>query len=355
MKRWLHKNVFILSLGVLALVIGLGSYYYINTLLAQPVSTGQEAQQAQENEGSNQNQEVQAAIRCPLDGEALEFLPERKPLAVVVDNAPQARPQSGLSMADVVIEAPAEGGVTRFMAVFYHGETEEIGPIRSARPYFIDRARDYGAIFVHAGWSPQAKEYLEKGKIPYINEFRYGKWFYRSSQRSAPHNLYSSTEKLWNLAEKIKYNKLQELPTITLLNQRDLTPGSGARTIMIYYAQKDSKVRYEFQEGSGKYIRFQGDQPQVDKLTGDQLTATNVIVQFVPQGIIDGIGRLEMSMVGDGEGRVYTNGQAIDGRWVKKGLDEPTLFFDAHGEVIPLAPGQTWIQVVPSGTRVENW
>ncbi|MHB1125786.1 MAG: DUF3048 domain-containing protein [Bacillota bacterium] len=355
MVRWFRKNVFILSLGCLALVIGLGSYYYIGTLLAQPASAGKEPQEVEENEDQDQTGETQATERCPLDGAPLEYLPERRPLAVMIDNAPQARPQSGLNKADVVIEAPAEGGVTRFMAVFYHGEAEEIGPVRSARPYFIDRARDYGAIYVHAGWSPQAKAYLEKGTVPYINEFRYGSWFYRSSRRSAPHNLYSNTEKLWSLAEKVKIKQAGELQVISLLAEQESPTGGGAQTLVIYYPQKDSKVRYEFDAVSGKYRRFQGDEPQNDNLTGDRLEAANVIVQYVPQVIVDGVGRLEMKMLGEGEARVYTNGQARDARWSKKGLDQPTTFVDAQGEPIPLKPGQTWIQVVATGTRVENW
>jgi len=300
--------------------------------------------------------DLRELARCPLTGEMVpkETL-ARRPLAVMIENSPEARPQSGLDKADIVYEMLAEGAITRFLAVYLHGDTAELGPVRSARPYFISRALDYDAVYVYCGGSEAAKKMIRTERIAALDEFGIGRRaFRRVKGRSAPHNLYAGTEKLRKVAEDKGYAGEPEITPFKFLGEGQ-TPvgGQSSPGPAIYYPRSYSMAAFKYDESRNIYDRFTGGRPHKDNVTGEQLTARNIIVQYVNTKVIDKEGRLSMTMTGEGRALLFTGGRVYEGRWHKSGLRFRTVFLDEQGQEFKLNPGQTWIEVVPTKIKVE--
>lgn len=290
--------------------------------------------------------------RCPLDGSGLQELPQGRPLAVMIGNNPQARPQEGLAKADLIYEFPAEGGITRFMAVYYHQEAEMIGPVRSARPYFMDQALGWDAVFVHVGQSPQSVAYYKANKVDHLDEFSKAKAFWRDKSRKAPDNLYTSTALLKEMLSELKWERTVKLEGFRFAEKPLSGKGAAALTIEINYPEKQNKAFFQYDAEKEVYLRFTGGKEHLDAVTGAQLTAKNVIVQLVGAKIFDQEGRMEVSSLGSGKILLFTDGRVVEGTWSKKELRQPTEFLTAQGQPLELNAGQTWIQIVPENTKI---
>jgi len=184
---------------------------------------------ASDSSGSGNSQEEPdgSLVLCPLSGEMVpEGTTDRRPLAVMIENAPAARPQSGLDRADVVYEILAEGAITRFLAIYLHGDTSEVGPVRSARPYYIERMLEYDAMYAYCGGSEAAKEMVRSERVAALDEFGIGRQAYwRTKDRKAPHNLYGDTNKLRQVGAKKGYEKIVRLPVFDFLAGDGENPG----------------------------------------------------------------------------------------------------------------------------------
>ncbi len=304
----------------------------------------------------NQESTVQNLVRCPLSGDmAPEETINRRPLAVMVENVPAARPQSGLDKADVVYEILAEGGITRFLAVYLHGDAEEVGPVRSARPYFIERMLEYNAVYAYCGGSEAAKEMIRREEVASLDEFGVGRQAYRRIKgRKAPHNLYADTKKLREVGADRGYEKKVKLPDFYFLNPGEENEGGiTAGKVVINYPKNFNIVRWDNDSNGKMYSRYQGGSAHRDAVTGRQLTGSNIIVQFVKTKVIDDEGRMQMTMVGRGRAILFTGGRVYEGYWSKKSLRAQTFFYGKNGQLLRFNPGQTWIEVAPIGTRVE--
>lgn len=295
-----------------------------------------------------------ARFQCPLDGAALTSMPEYRPVAVVIDNLPSARPQSGLKNADVVYETLAEGGVTRFLAVYYHGQASKVGPVRSARPYFIDLARSLKAILVHAGGSPDALEYMKDNNFPHLNEFNYSSYFWRSPDRRAPHNLYSSTDKLRSLVQKAELDREVQVEGFSFVTDDGKVGGDeniASDEIKIHFP-KGYGVSYSYVPESKTYKRFIAGKSHIDETTHKQLSPRNIIVEFVKTRVVDGQGRLEMEITGHGRALVFSGGNVVEALWEHNSPDNMTTYKTMEGKSVELLPGQSWIEIVPEDTEV---
>lgn len=306
--------------------------------------------------GTAEKTDTREMAVSPLTGEQVpkENL-LRRPLAVMIENSPAARPQSGLDKADLVYEMPAEGAITRFMAVFLQSDTAVLGPVRSARPYFIARALDYDAVYVYCGGSEAAKEMVRQERIAALDEFGIGRRaFWRIKGRKAPHNLYTDTEKLRLVAAEKGYEQEPEIKPFEFLAEGEpVTGGTVSDGPVINYPKAYSVASFKYDRTRNVYLRYTGGRPHIDNITGEQLTARNIIVQYVNTKVIDNEGRLSLKMNGDGRALLFTGGQVYQGRWHKSGLRFRTVFTDENGKEIKLNPGRTWISVVPVSTRVE--
>lgn len=296
----------------------------------------------------------------PLDGTLVP--PEdaaRHPIAVMVDDLAPARPQSGFGAASVVWQAPAEGGIPRYMMVFSHGLAPSIGPVRSARYYFVAWAAEWRALYVHAGGSPQALTTLAAqggGQLVYnADQFRYGHYFRRITTRFSPHNLYTTGGNLRELADLVGATAAPSGPVWTFGPDAPLEERPVGGRIEVVYPAND--VQYSYDRETNTYLRTVSvEGAETDAATGQPVAPKNVIVMRMSFGPLnDGEPqkhRLEAKVVGSGEAWIATNGHTIHGTWGKKSLTAPTLFFDAAGDPVTLTAGQTFVQVVPLGWSV---
>lgn len=274
--------------------------------------------------------------------------------AVIIDNLEEARPASGLSKAPLVVELPVEGGITRFLAFFDADgvDVERIGPVRSARPYFIDWAEEFDAILVHVGGSNAALQQLKGGDLRDLNQYYWGRYFWRDPSRFAPHNAYTSLGNLRQVDDLRfpEYSVRDSGMWAFKDGGESVDPDPGQlRGITIEYGKDPYRVHWEYEPGSNSYVRYQGGTQQTDR--GAVILARNVVVQYTKVTILDYVGRREIQTRGSGDAVVLRDGDIIYGSWQKDEGDR-IRFLDADSEEIVLNAGTTWIEVVPSGTLI---
>lgn len=274
----------------------------------------------------------------------------RRPIAVMIENEKKARPQSGLDKADVVYEVLAEGGITRFLAIYLGVDAQEIGPVRSARPYFIDFAMEYDPIYVHYGGSPQAYLDLKRNShIAHIDGIYDDVTFWRDKSRKAPHNAYTSTENIVKTAEKRGFLKTTELSFWDFAEET--TSYGGLAEFELKYSG-NYRVKYVYDERKKVYIRQINGEPHIDRITGDPIAVKNILILFMDTRVIDSEGRLEIKTTGSGTGYYVSCGKSIPIKWEKSSRFARAKYTDQSGEEIKLIPGNTWIQVMPLKAEV---
>jgi len=275
----------------------------------------------------------------------------KRPIAVVVENAPQARPQAGLGVADMVYEIMTEGGITRFLAVFSSESADAVGPVRSARPYFALKAKEHDAVFVHSGGSIEAYTYMRELALDHIDEMRNFQPFWRTKERQPPHNLYTSVTSLRQEAQKLGYNRPVRAASFAVFTSETNREGKEVPRVEIHYGG-DYQVRFDFRSDGKQYYRFVNGEPHVDSGTGRQISCSTVIVQVAEHKAKDSEGRLEIRFVGQGSGWIFTGGKGMPIRWEKRNLREKTRFYYPDGEEVKISPGRLWIEIVDTRTKV---
>jgi len=302
--------------------------------------------------------ESKIEIRFPsqLDGLEIDSEENQAPdvLGVMIDNHPDAYPQSGLNEAKIVYEAPAEGGITRYLAIFDKNQTvEKVGPVRSARPYYLDWLNEYGdALYMHCGGSPAALNAIKQENIFDANEFSHGQYYWRDNARSAPHNLYTDSEKWQKLFEDYSDGRPVKAWSGWKFDENFVVVSSTPmKEIKIVYGL-GYEVVWKYNTEGGYFERYVDGQPHLDNV-GVIITTKNILVQFTKTEILDEVGRREISTVDEGEGRVLFSGQIMQARWKKEGASERTIFFNEDKNEIKLKPGKTWVEIIPIGTKIE--
>jgi len=272
------------------------------------------------------------------------------PIAVMVENATEIRPQFGLGAASVVYEALVEGGITRFMAVYdYRDQVEKIGPVRSARPYFLDWAAEYQPAFFHVGGSPQALEAINGYSIIDINEMGVNEiYFSRGSRQEWPHNVYTGAS-LWQDISDLKNRQITFKSWRFKPAEEIYCPPAGQK-IIIDFSYGNYQVRWDYDCITGRYLRINGGSEHLDE-AGRQLTSEKVIIQFVKSWLID-TERLGLQTVGQGKAIIFQNGRVAEGGWQKAAEGSRTEFLNTTGETVEFLPGKTWIEVVPPLTNI---
>jgi hypothetical protein len=299
-------------------------------------------------------------VPAPLTGRLVKpEVASRHVVAVMVDDQFDARPQSGLSSADVVWQAPAEGGIPRYMALFQTGSPKAVGPVRSSRYYFIAWAAEWRSVYVHVGGSPQALALLRssKGKGPVVYDadgIRYeGTYLWRITTRFAPHNVYTDAKNLRTMGKKVgakavDYTSPWKFGPDKLLSLRP----KGGSIVVPYLA---NRITYKYDRKSNSYLRsVSGESKQTDASSKKRVAPKNVVVMVVAFGALnDGSSkhRLEAQFKGKGVAWIATGGKTIKGEWRKKTLTAPTRFYDKHGDQVTFTAGQTFIQVIPKGFK----
>lgn len=301
------------------------------------------------------------AYQAPFTGVALAEEAAAAPIAVLINNLAPARPQSGLSQADVIWEVLAEGGITRLVAIFQSAATADfdIGPVRSNRPYFISLADSYGAILAHAGASNDAYAILQRQKKTYLDEIsNAGPYFWRSSERKAPHNLYTNLEKLREGVEQKSYPAQINVTGYTFnKDELDLSSSTGMiKKLEVIFQMKNYRVGYQYDELTNTYKRSINDDAHIDKNNDEQLAASNLIFIQTSHKVLDDEGRLAVNMDNGGEALLITQGVATEGKWIR--AEDGMIRFIKDGEELKLTSGKSFIHILPEGKAITehvNW
>jgi len=229
---------------------------------------------------------------------------------------------------------------------------ESIGPIRSARPYFVTKALEFDAVYVHVGGSEQAKSDIKSLKIADIDGLTSSnKVFWRNKNKKAPNNLYSSMEVLRKTQEEKGYNLNGNFESFKFNEEDKDMVGYSGKSILINYMRNNS-TKYTYDEESKVYLRQKDGKDHIDESDGSRITVKNVIVQEVNTKVLDNEGRLEVELIGEGIGKYFTNGYGIDIKWEKKDRGGKTYYYDENGKEIALNSGVTWIQVIKKNSDI---
>ena len=293
-------------------------------------------------------------------------LATRHPIAVMIDDHWGARPQSGLSQADVVYHAPAEGGIPRYMAIFQTQTPESIGPIRSSRYYYVEWAEEWDAMYVHCGGAPNALSYLAGINKTYVwnaDEFKWGgkaAYMWRVDTRIKPHNVYTSGAKLEALAKKLGATAPFTKSPWTFADALPIESRPEGGWIKVTYDH--NAIGYAYDRATNTYLRsVQVEGNQYDAGNGQRIAPSNVIILNQKMYALAGEHnlakhRLDVKTVGTGSAIVFNNGQVIPAVWSKKKHDAPTIITYATGPLkgkpVPMVRGQIFVQVVYPGLPV---
>ena len=281
-----------------------------------------------------------------------------RPIAVMIDNHSDAWPQAGLNKAYMVYEIIVEGGETRLMALFKGIDLDKIGPVRSARHYFIDYAMENDAIYVHFGQSPQAQSDIKKYSIDDINGITEdGTTFWRVKDKYAPHNAVTSTEKLLTSAKNKKYKTTSTQRSVLnyVTDEVNLEEGQTANTVTIPHSDLQT-VKYEYDEANKVYVRYARGKEQTDWDTDESITTKNIIITFCDNYTLsdsENKGRQGLKNIGTFDGYYITNGRAIKIQCIKNARDEKTIYQDMEGNEIKVNDGNTFVNICPTDADVE--
>ena len=312
-------------------------------------------------------EQVSAQGNNVLVGEAKEpkkvqiFKGNDRPIAVMIDNHKDAWPQAGLQKAYMVYEIVVEGGETRLMALFKGADVEKIGPVRSARHYFIDYAMENDAMYVHFGQSPQAQSDIKKFSINDINGIAEdGSTFWRVKGENkvhyAPHNAVTSTEKLLKSAKSKKFRTTSKEKSVLnyVTDEVNLEEGQSAETITIPHSNLQT-VKYVYDSENKVYKRFARGVQQQDWDTKEDVTTKNIIITFCDNYTLNDAenkGRQGLKNIGTFDGYYITNGKAIKIKCTKSARDEKTEYKDLQGNIIKVNDGNTFVNICPINAKV---
>lgn len=277
----------------------------------------------------------------------------RRPVAVMFDNHPKARWQAGISQAEIVYEFLVEPPYTRYMGIFLLNDPEVIGPVRSARPYFVEILLEYDPLYVRVGGSEAAKEDVKKYQVADIDGL-YSPAFWRDTKKgkSAPNNLYTSMEAIREEQKRLKYKEQVEFEGFPFNEENTDIEGESAEEILINYYSNNT-TKYEYDTENKVYKRYKDGKLHIDENDEQPILVKNIIIQEADTKVIDSEGRLKIDVIGKGKGIYITNGKFKEITWKKDSLDDKTKFFDEDGNIIKLNPGITWIQVTKKNPDVE--
>ena len=312
---------------------------------------------------------VPTATNIPLPAD-LNVIPlvrgqvTKRPFMMMIDNHPDAYPQSGLNRASVVFEALAEYGITRFMAVFpgeLTADDRHLGPVRSARLYFVQWAMGFGAFYAHAGGSPAGLELAQStDKIINLDALRNesADYFFRveTDTRVAPHNLYSNGTLLQAraAAESAPYTRtdvgFRYRPAL------DASKRGVAQTFSYFFLYNDAPVGWNYDPASNNYYRTRYGKVAMDEVTQTQLSTQNVVVIQVKEAPIEGDpkSRIDQQVVGSGKGILYRDGLREEITWNKASPEAPLIFLDSNGQDVMFTAGQIWISAVPDLANISE-
>lgn len=390
----MNKKVLIL-LSVIVLILAAGASYFF--FYKQPATTSQEQASSTANTSNlgkvtndydalTFNPNLPKTETCPLTGvkygqDQEQWWSSHEPLAVMIENEIDARPQSGINAADVTYETLAEGGITRTMNIFYCQDVGIVGPVRSARTYFLDWVSEYGnyPLYAHVGGANTPGPANALGQIGTygwndyndLNQFAIGfPVYYRDETRqghqvATEHTMYSVTTRLWAVGKQRGITNVAKDGTPWNSNFvpykfTTATPPSerpASQVISIPWSGPDYAVKWTYNPKDNLYYRENGGVPHIDRDTGKQLTTTNIIILFqTQQNADDGYennSHLLYGTIGSGDALVFEDGKEIKASWQKTSRTARTIITDSNGNDVEFTPGKLWFEILAIGAEVD--
>lgn len=282
--------------------------------------------------------------RHPLSGAIVDDENDFFAVAIMIDNSYDVWPQEGLGKADIIYEALAEGNITRFLAIFDSRQNlDKVGPIRSARPYFMDWASEYQGAYMHVGGSPRALSAISDYDFLDVNQIGAGeKYFWRDNDLMAPHNVFSSSANWLRVGE---IRDIENIDSELVWNFIQVTSSAEQMPDFSIEYNGPYKVDWNYNSVLEVYQRWQADEKFIYN-NGKQASAENIIVQVVDARIIDSIGRRDMDTQEGGKVYIFNTFGQQEGVWEIK--DGRTRFLTDDGQDLELVAGKTWVEIIPA-------
>ncbi|WP_163528690.1 DUF3048 domain-containing protein [Halobacillus ihumii] len=329
-------------------------FMLILTACANPAEDENEQENQDKKENSIEEPEQSKGTSYeniyPLTGEPADDSVNQRVLSVMVNNHTDARPQTGLSQADIVFEVLAEGQITRFLALFQSKIPDVIGPVRSARPYYFKLAAGYDALYVYHGAASFINEMVHASGVDFANGALYdndGKLFKRSTDREAPHNSYLLTSGVADLLANKGYETTKEVKPLPFAEEPS-SKGNDAKQVSVVYDERET-VTYTYDAASEQYKRSSDGEPTVEKETGNRITVDNIFIVKTEHRVVDDAGRREIDLTSGGEGYLVQKGQIIAVKWKNR---NGRILPYKDGEPVSFVPGQTWVNIVPDRSGI---
>lgn len=291
----------------------------------------------------------------PLTGKIVETEAATKQAvtAIMLENSPDARPQSGLKDAGVVFEAIAEGGITRFLALYQQEKPGLIGPVRSVRMYYVDWLAPFNASVAHIGGSKAALDEVRNGTYRDIDQFFNAGTYWRASDRWAPHNVYTNFTNLDALNQAKGYTTSEFVGFERKDDSPVETPNASSVSVTISGPLYNSS--YVYDKTSNSYLRSEANEPHLDRESGQINPKVVVVIKVTMDLILEDGYRENIQTIGSGQAYIFQDGTVKEVNWQKDSRQAQLSFKDGGGNVIPLNRGQTWITAVPNDTGGATW
>jgi predicted small lipoprotein YifL len=338
MRKWA-----IMVLAILLVLAGCGQKQVDNS------SQKEVKTKPEKNEKQVTKVEPKDPYTFPLTGKGSQTSTDGRAIAVMINNHPEARPQSGLNKADLVYELLAEGDITRFLAVFQSEKPVNIGPVRSARPYYLELAKGLNALFIAHGYSPEAKQMLDNGYIDNLNGMQYdGTLFKRASFRKAPHNSYIMYENVLKGAAQKKYSMTQTPPAFSFMTDeesKNLTGDPATSASVTYSSNAMFDCLYQYDAELGRYKRFSGGEQTVDLETKEPILLDNIFIVEAVHQVMDSGGHRNINLQSGGKAWLLQKGKVNAVEW--KNVNNRIVPFK-DGKEVPFVQGKTWVNIVPA-------
>lgn len=380
-----NKKIVILAvLGLYLLSTGTSYLLFSRSGAASTATPAQSTKQTNNFNALEFDANLPKTEECPLNGamyskQQRQWWEGHRPLGVMIENSTDARPQSGMTFADVVYETVAEGGITRFLNVFYCQDAGIVGPVRSARTYFLDFISEYGAnpLYAHVGGAntPGPADALGQindygwGSYNDLNQFSIGFPTYKRDESrlghpvATEHTMYSTTSGLWAVGKQRGLTNVdkqgdawdQSFTTYSFKDDAKESARPASQTIAIQFwpGQSDYYVTWNYDPNTNAYLRSNGGKPHIDNNTKKQLSAKNVVVLYMTQTHADdgytNNEHLLFQTKGSGKALVFQDGKKITGTWKKSSRTGRTELFDASGKEVSFVRGKIWFEIVPTG------
>ena len=301
------------------------------------------------------NQQPKAVYYSPLTGETVpDQTNTTKPAtAVMLENSPDARPQSGLKDAEVVYEAIAEGGITRFLALYQQKAPEVVGPVRSLRMYYVDWLTPFNASVAHVGGSKAALDLVRGGSYRDIDQFFNAGTYRRATDRYAPHNVYTSFSKLNELNATKGYTSSEPKQFERADDEKE--PAQDGTQVQLQISSALYNSTYAYDGATKLYARSQAGAPHLDREAGQIQAKVVVALRVNMQRVTEDGYRESITTTGSGDAMVFQNGHANAVKWQKDSREAQLRFTDASGQPFKLARGTTWISAIPVSGGNVTW